>query len=79
MTDDEKLLDQAAQKIADARSECLKLGVAPTELAKIMMDEATLGLIAGGKSLTDIQGVFKRYVKKGLVRFYTNLRNASGL
>jgi hypothetical protein len=72
---DDQLLDQVAQAIADARAESLKLGVSPKEIAKIMMDEATLALIAEGKSLTGIQGAFRRYAKKDLVRFYTNLRN----
>ncbi len=43
------LLDQAAQLIADARVACLKLGIPPEEIAKIMMDEAILGLMASQK------------------------------
>jgi hypothetical protein len=43
---DDVLLDHAAQLIADARVACLKLAVPPEEIAKIMMDEAILALMA---------------------------------
>jgi hypothetical protein len=43
---DDVLLDQAAQLIADARVACLKLAIPPGEIAKIMMDEAILALMA---------------------------------
>lgn len=70
----EVLLDEAAQLIADARVACLKLAVAPEEIAKIMMDEAILALLAEGRSLSDIQSTFKKYAKRDLPRFYTNLK-----
>jgi hypothetical protein len=52
---DDALLDQAAQLIADARVACLKLAIPPAEIAKIMMDEAILALMAERLSLSDIQ------------------------
>jgi hypothetical protein len=70
-------LDRAAQKIADARVECVKLGVAPAEIARIMLDEAVLGLAASGHSLDDIQAAFKKYGKRDLVRFYEDLVKAA--
>ena len=70
-------LDRAAQKIADARVECVKLGVAPAEIAKIMLDEAVLGLAASGHSLDDIQAAFKKYGRRDLVRFYEDLVKAA--
>lgn len=56
---DDVLLDQAAQLIADARVACLKLAVPSAEIAKIMMDEAILALMAERLSLSDIQSRFK--------------------
>ena len=73
MSDDE-LLDQAAQLIADARVACLKLAIPPNEIAKIMMDEAILALMAERLSLSDIQTTFKRYAKRDLPRFYMGLK-----
>ena len=74
----EDALDEASQKIADARSECMRdLPVKPKDIAKIMMDEAVLGLIASGHKLSDIQGIFKRYERRDLVRFYTAIRQAA--
>lgn len=71
-------LDEAGQKIADARSECMRaLPVKPKDIAKIMMDEAVLGLIASGHKLSDIQTIFKRYERRDLVRFYTAIRQAA--
>ena len=70
-------LDRAAQKIADARVECVKLGVAPAEIARIMLDEAVLGLAASGHSLDGIQEAFKWYGERDLVRFYENLVKAA--
>src|ERR1019366_5843477 len=50
---DDVLLDHAAQLIADARVACLKLAVPPEEIAKIMMDEAILALMAERLSLSE--------------------------
>src|SRR6516162_15524 len=66
---DDALLNRAAQLIADARVECLKLAIPPSEIAKIMMDEAVLALMAESQSLSDIQDAFKRYGKRELSRF----------
>jgi hypothetical protein len=52
-------LDEAAQLIADARVACLKLAIPPGEIAKIMMDEAILALMAEWLPLSDIQMTFK--------------------
>ncbi len=70
-------LDRAAQKIADARVECVKLGIAPAEIARIMLDEAVMGLVASGHSLDDIQSAFKKYGERDLVRFYEELVKAA--
>jgi hypothetical protein len=67
-------LDEAAQLIADARVACLKLAIPPGEIAKIMMDEAILALMAERLSLSDIQTTFKRYAKRDLPRFYMTLK-----
>ena len=58
---DDALLDHAAQLIANARVACLKLEIPPEEIAKIMMDEAILALMAESLSLSDIQATFKKY------------------
>jgi hypothetical protein len=71
---EDALLDQAAQLIADARVACLKLAIPPEEIAKIMMDEAILALMAERLSLSDIQATFKRYAKRDLPRFYMRLK-----
>lgn len=76
--DRENALDEASQKIADARSECMReLPVKPKDIAKIMMDEAVLGLIANGHKLSDIQAIFKRYERRDLAKFYTAIRNSA--
>ncbi len=76
--DRENALDEASQKIANVRSECMReLPVTPKDIAKIMMDEAVLGLIASGHKLSDIQTIFKRYERRDLVRFYTAIRQAA--
>lgn len=73
----EDALDQAGQKIADARAECMReLPVKPKDIAKIMMDEAVLGLIASGHKLSDIQDIFKKYERRDLIRFYTSIRKS---
>jgi hypothetical protein len=56
---EDALLDKAAQLIADARVACLKLAIPPGEIAKIMMDEAILALMAERVLLSDIQTTFK--------------------
>ncbi len=71
-------LDKAAQLIADVRVEALKLGLTYTEISAIMMDEATLGLLADEKSLSEIQRAFRRYAAKRLPKWYAGLRKAAG-
>ncbi len=71
---DDAALDEAAQIIADARVECLELGVSPKEIADIMMDEATVGLMTEGKSLSEIQAAFRKYSRKSLPKFYAGIR-----
>jgi L-asparaginase/Glu-tRNA(Gln) amidotransferase subunit D len=74
----EEALDKVAQKIADARAECMReLGVKPEDIAKIMLDEDVLGLIVNGYGLSDIQNTFKRYSRGDLVRFYTAIRQSA--
>lgn len=74
----EDALDEASQKIADARGACMRdLPVKPKDIAKIMMDEAVLGLIASGHKLSDIQAVFRKYERRDLVRFYTAIRQSA--
>jgi hypothetical protein len=68
------LLDQAAQLISDARVACLKLAISPEDIAKIMMDETVLALMAERVSLSDIQVTFKQYTKRELPSFYVNLK-----
>ncbi len=68
------LLDQADQLIADARVACLKLRIPPEEIAKIMMDEAILGLMAESLSLSEIQSKLKKYAKRDLPKFYMDLK-----
>ncbi len=71
---DDVLLDKAAQLIADARVACLKLAISPNEIAKIMMDEAVLAMIAESQSISDIQSKWKKYAKRDLPQFYTKLK-----
>jgi hypothetical protein len=53
----------------------IKLGIPPEDIAKIMMDEAILALMAERLSLPDIQATFKKYAKRDLPRFYTRLKD----
>jgi hypothetical protein len=74
----ENALDEASQKIADARAECMRnLPVKPKDIAKIMMDEAVIGLMASGFKLSEIQDIFKKYERRDLAKFYTALRNSA--
>lgn len=74
----EDALDEASQKIADARAECMRdLPVKPKDIAKIMMDEAVLGLIASGHKLSEIQAIFKKYERRDLVRMHTAIRKSA--
>ncbi len=70
---DDAALDQGAEIIADARVECLKLGASPKEIADIMMDDATLGLLTERNSLSEIQATFRRYSRKRLPKFYVGI------
>jgi hypothetical protein len=71
---DDVLLDQAAQLIGDARVACLKLAIPSEKIAKIMMDEAVLALMAERFSLSNIQATIKKYAKRDLPRFCMDLK-----
>jgi hypothetical protein len=77
--DDIEILDKASQLIADARKTALELGASPTDIGSMMMDEASLGFMADGASLSAIQKSFQRYSRKRLPKFYASLRRAAGL
>lgn len=75
--EEKERLDQASQIIADARAECMRLGVDSYYISKVMLDEAALGFMAGGLSLSEIQKIIKKYGKRDLVRFYSAIVKAA--
>jgi hypothetical protein len=66
----DELLDKAADIIATARTDCLKLGVSPTELAELFLDDAVLGLAVEGRSRRDTSQFFRDY---GIPHWYAFL------
>jgi hypothetical protein len=77
MSSDE-LLDKAADIIAKARADCLKLGVSPTELAELFLDDAVLGLYAEGRPRSETARFFRDYMQRRIPHWYSILpkRNA---
>jgi hypothetical protein len=69
----DELLDKAADIIATARTDCLKLGVSPTELAELFLDDAVLGLAAEGRSRRDTSQFFRDYVQRRIPHWYAFL------
>ena len=62
MSNDE-LLDRAADIIAEARAECLKLGVSPKELAGLFLNDAVLGLYVEGNNRQETTQFFKDFIQ----------------
>lgn len=67
-------IDAAAQIIADARVECLKIDVSPKDIAKIMLDKAVLAFMVTGMNITGIDKVLKKYTKHEMPAFATAIR-----
>ena len=76
MTDD-KLLDQAADLIAEVRLKCLSAGLSPAELAELFVDEAILGLIAERRTEREIAAHFQRLAKKRVKEWYAQIKGRS--
>jgi hypothetical protein len=76
MSNDE-LLDKAAEIIAKARADCLKLGVSPLELAALFLDDAVLGLYADGRRRRDASQFFRDYVQRRIPYWYSILPQRS--
>jgi hypothetical protein len=72
MSSDE-LLDQAADIIARARADCLQLGVSPTELAELFLDDAVLGLYADGRPRRGTSQFFRDYLQRRIPHWYAIL------
>ena len=70
---DDQLLDQAADRIAKVRQECLQSGVSPTELAELFLDDAILGFIAEGRKQREITAFFQRVAKKRIRDWYAKV------
>ena len=71
---DDQLLDQAADRIAKVRQECLQSGVSPTELAELFLDDAILGFIAEGRKEREVAAFFQRVAKKRVRDWYAKLK-----
>ena len=76
MTDD-KLLDQAADLIAEVRLKCLSAGLSPTELAELFVDEAILGLVAERRTERETAALFQRMAKKRVKEWYAQMKGPS--
>ena len=82
MTPDQKddaLLDFASERIARVRSECLGLGLRPSQIAALMMDDALLGLAAEGKGENDVQKAFRDYASRRVPKWFKQFRRAAPL
>jgi hypothetical protein len=73
---DDKLLDQAAELLAEVRLKCLSLGLSPTELAELLFDEAILGLMAERRSERDTASFCQRLAKKRVREWYAMKRRS---
>jgi hypothetical protein len=67
------LLDEAADIIARARADCLKLGVSPTELAELFLDDAVLGLYADGRRRREASQFLRDYMQHRIAHWYSIL------
>ena len=76
MTDD-KLLDRAADLIAEVRVKCLSTGLSPTELAELFVDEAILGLIAERRTECETAALFQRSAGKRVKEWYAQIKGPS--
>ena len=69
----DKLLDQAADIIAAARADCLKLGISPKELAELFLDDAVLGLYAEGNSRQETSLFFRDFLQRRISHWFSIL------
>ena len=72
MSSDE-LLDQAADIIAKARADCLRLGVSPSQLAELFLDDAVLALYAEGRPRRETSQFFRDYLQRRIPHWYAIL------
>jgi hypothetical protein len=72
MSDDERL-DQAADIIARARVDCLKLGVSLHDLAELLLDDAVLALYAEGRRRREASQFFRDYMQRRIPHWYAIL------
>ncbi len=72
MSSDERL-DQAADIIAKARADCLRLGVSASELADLFLDDAVLGLYADGRPRREASQFFRDYLQRRIPHWFALL------
>lgn len=73
MADDE-VLEKAADDIAKARQRCLALGVSPSELAEIYVDEIIIGFITERRTRAEASAFLGNTAKKRVRHWYGRLR-----
>ena len=69
MTDNETI-EKVAELISNARSECHRLGLSPSEVITLFMDEALLEMIDQGASLEAAQKSFHGFADTRVPKWF---------
>lgn len=75
----EATLDQAVRAVARARADCLALGLAPAELARLLVEEAALAWMVAGLDEREIRDRLDAVVSGSVKPWLARLRHRSGL
>ncbi len=75
----EGMQEQAVRSLARARAECLALGLAPDELARLLVEEAALAWLIAGSDDQEIRAQLDAVVSESVKPWLARLRHRSGL
>jgi hypothetical protein len=70
---DDELIRHAADHVAKARVESLKLGISPNELAGLLLDDAVMGLYMDGMSRREASQFFRDFTQRRVPHWYNIL------
>lgn len=69
---------EATRLLADVRSRCVALGLAPREFAELLLPEALLAMMVSGMRQEEIEEAFARFARDEISAWFLQVKRTAG-
>jgi|SRR5688572_15945356 len=69
---------EATRLLLEVRTRCVALGLAPQQLAELLLPEALLAMMVAGMSQEDVEEVFARFARDEIPAWYLQVKRTAG-